>query len=214
MRSLLLTVAAAAAAVLAAGCASSPETVTSANTVPAATAAPGATPADTPAAHSSTAPRRTPDTAAPTRVTSSGAARGYCPPPEAAPADPSPCITYDWGQRYAENHGYRQEQPISAQERTQAQPMADALATALRALAGRHPDTARIRAAAGQALGLPAARVELKSDGYDVPQHGFAVGGGQGKVCVNGTVSADGAVHTEVAGRTLDGPCLPGDGGH
>ncbi|MDJ0342415.1 hypothetical protein QMK19_22035 [Streptomyces sp. H10-C2] len=75
-------------------------------------------------------------------------------------------------------------------------------------------DASAVREAAGHALGVPAAQIEIKAAGYDKPLKNVQVGGGGGKVCVNGTVDTDGAVTTEVAGRTLEGTCLPGDGGH
>lgn len=47
-----------------------------------------------------------------------------------------------------------------------------------------------------------------------VPLHDMLVGGGEGRVCVNGTVDSSGHATAEVVGRTVEGTCLPGRGGH
>ena len=69
-------------------------------------------------------------------------------------------------------------------------------------------------AAVAEALGVRPEQVELRRQGYGVPAHGVLVGGGKGRVCVNGEVDGAGHVEVEIVGRTLEGTCLPGEGGH
>ncbi|WP_406174866.1 hypothetical protein [Streptomyces sp. NBC_00996] len=49
-------------------------------------------------------------------------AKGYCPLPEERRSTPSPCITFDWNQRVAENHAYRSPLPITAGRKALAAP--------------------------------------------------------------------------------------------
>ncbi|MFH0173507.1 precorrin-3B C(17)-methyltransferase [Streptomyces cacaoi] len=143
----------------------------------------------------------------------SAEAKGFCPPPEDTRASPSPCISYGWDQRVAENHAYRQAQPITAEQRQQAQPRATALAAALQELAAKGTTLDGLRTAAAEALGLEAPQIEVQGD-FLVPLHDMLVGGGEGRVCVNGTVDSSGHATAEVVGRTVEGTCLPGLGGH
>ncbi|MGW3248864.1 precorrin-3B C(17)-methyltransferase [Streptomyces sp. NPDC001070] len=138
---------------------------------------------------------------------------GFCPPPEAEPATPTPCITLDWNQRVAENHAYRSAMPITDEQKEQAAPKAKALAAVLTKLAAAGTSQDALRAAAAGALGLPRDRIEVQGD-YFAPLHDVLVGGGEGRVCVNGSVDSTGKAHAEVVGRTADGSCLPGLGGH
>ncbi|MFI5794933.1 precorrin-3B C(17)-methyltransferase [Streptomyces sp. NPDC051677] len=151
-----------------------------------------------------------PSTAAPSP---SGSAKGFCPPPEDTRATPSPCISYGWDQRVAENHAYRQPQSITDEQRQEAQPRATALAAALQKLAASGTTLDGLRTAAADALGLRAKEIEVQGDFLD-PLHDVLVGGGEGRVCVNGTVDSSGHATAEVAGRTVEGTCLPGLGGH
>ncbi|MFD9434729.1 precorrin-3B C(17)-methyltransferase [Streptomyces sp. NPDC060002] len=143
----------------------------------------------------------------------SAQAKGFCPPPEDTLASPSPCISYGWDQRVAENHAYREAQPITAEQRQEAQPRATALAAALQELSAKGTTLDGLRTAAAQALGLEARQIEVQGD-FLVPLHDMLVGGGEGRVCVNGTVGISGRASAEVVGRTVEGTCLPGLGGH
>lgn len=146
-------------------------------------------------------------------VRGSGEPKGFCPLPEEQPAAPSPCITFDWNQRQKENHGYREPVPITEEQRRDAAPRAEALAAVLKRLAGTGTTQDGLRAAAAGALGLPEERIELRVHSFD-PLGDALVGGGEGKVCVNGGVGSTGTASAEVIGRTKDGTCLPGLGGH
>ena len=139
---------------------------------------------------------------------------GFCPGPEDVQPAATPCIPFDPNKRYAENHAYRKQQPLTAAERSGAQPKADALAAELARLAGTRTDQAAVRKAVGTVLKLALDRVEIQANGYDAPLRNISVGGGTGKVCVNGTIDTTGKATAEVAGRTLDGGCLPSPGGH
>jgi hypothetical protein len=143
----------------------------------------------------------------------SGSAKGFCPPPEDTRASPSPCISYGWDQRVAENHAYRQPLSITSEQRQEGQPQATALAAALQKLAGSGTTLDGLRTAAAGALGLEAKQIEVRGDFLD-PLHDVLVGGGNGRVCVNGTVDSSGQATAEVVGRTVEGTCLPGLGGH
>jgi hypothetical protein len=128
---------------------------------------------------------------------------------------PSPCITTSETQRYAENHAYRQRVPITATQTAQAAPRAAALLTALTKLsASRTADEAALRSAVVKALGLTANGAEIKGTEAGAPLRYVEVGGGAGRVCVNGAIDGQGKATTEVVGRTLEGTCLEGDGGH
>lgn len=135
--------------------------------------------------------------------------QGYCPLPEEQGPTPSPCITFDWNQRVAENHGYRKRISITAEQKETAAPRAKELTAVLGG-----PVDGGLRAAAAEAIGVRPDRIELRTRGFGVPDHGVLVGGGEGRVCVNGTADAAGHVEVEVVGRTLEGTCLPGEGGH
>ncbi|MFJ1808061.1 MULTISPECIES: precorrin-3B C(17)-methyltransferase [unclassified Streptomyces] len=146
-------------------------------------------------------------------ATASARAKGLCPPPEDTLASPSPCITSDWDQRVAENHAYRQARSLTAEQREVAQPRATALAEVLRRLVAKGTTPDGLRTAAAEALGLEARQIEVQGE-VRVPLHDMLVGGGEGPVCVNGTIDSSGHATAEVVGRTLDGACLPGLGGH
>ncbi|MGA5196147.1 precorrin-3B C(17)-methyltransferase [Streptomyces exfoliatus] len=134
----------------------------------------------------------------------------YCPAPDEPPLDPqTPCISQDPAQKYAENHGYRRQMAISEEQRVGARGKAEALGKALRGLAGTSAGEAEVRVAAAAALGLEPKRVEYRERGEYVE-----LGGGEGNVCVNGSIDGQGRATAEVAGRTMDGTCLPGLGGH
>lgn len=144
---------------------------------------------------------------------SSASAKGYCPLPGERRATPSPCITFNWNQRVAENHAYRSPLPITPEQKTQAAPRAKALAAALGKLADTGTTESGLRAAAAEALGMPTARIEIQGYRF-APLRDVLVGGGEGRVCVNGTVDSSGRADAKVIGRTADGACLPGLGGH
>ncbi|MEU4092871.1 precorrin-3B C(17)-methyltransferase [Streptomyces sp. NPDC026673] len=141
------------------------------------------------------------------------AGKGLCPPPDAQPAEPSPCMTLDWNDRVAENHAFREPMPITEEQKRQSAPKAEALAAALTELAAGGTTQETLRTAAARALGLTSRQIEVRGIHFD-PLHDVLVGGGEGRVCVNGTVDAAGKAHAEVIGRTADGTCLPGLGGH
>ncbi|MFD9003640.1 precorrin-3B C(17)-methyltransferase [Streptomyces sp. NPDC059582] len=143
----------------------------------------------------------------------SAEAKGYCPLPEEDGPTPSPCITFDWNQRVAENHAYRSPMPITARQKEQAAPRAERLAAALGKLAATGTTQDALRAAAAEALGLRPDEIEVQGFRFD-PLRDMLVGGGEGRVCVNGTVDSTGRATAEVVGRTADGSCLPGLGGH
>ncbi|MGV9688755.1 precorrin-3B C(17)-methyltransferase [Streptomyces sp. NPDC003444] len=152
------------------------------------------------------------------RASASGAPGGgmrYCPSPGEPPSDPSlPCISQDPAQKYAENHAYRKEMEIGEEERAGARGKADALAEALKGLAGKPVGETEVRAAAAAALGLGPNDVEYRQGTPGKVLRDVLVGGGRGKVCVNGQIDSRGNATAEVAGRTMDGTCLPGLGGH
>ncbi|MFF7215901.1 precorrin-3B C(17)-methyltransferase [Streptomyces sp. NPDC008238] len=139
--------------------------------------------------------------------------KGLCPPPQAQPAEPSPCVTVDWNQRVAENHAFRSALPITEEQRRQGAPKAEAPAAALTGLAASGTSQDALRATAARAPALPASRIEVQGGRFD-PLRDVLVGGGEGRVCVNGGVDGAGKAHAEVVGRTADGSCLPGPGGH
>lgn len=146
-------------------------------------------------------------------ASSSTAAKGYCPLPEEKGPTPTPCITFDWNQRVAENHAYRSPMPITTQQKAQAAPRAERLASALKKLAATGTTKEGLRTAAADALGMRSEEIEVQGDKFD-PLRDMLVGGGEGRVCVNGTVDSAGQATAEVIGRTADGTCLPGLGGH
>ncbi|MFI9586576.1 precorrin-3B C(17)-methyltransferase [Streptomyces sp. NPDC052236] len=158
-------------------------------------------------------PGTDPRAGGPGRTTSSAEAKDYCPLPEERRATPSPCITLDWNARLAENHAYREPMAITAEQKANAAPRAKALAAALTKLADAGTTKTGIRAATAEALGTGLEQIELRGDDF-APLRGVLVGGGEGKVCVNGTVDSTGHADAEVVGRTADGTCLPGLGGH
>ena len=135
--------------------------------------------------------------------------QAYCPLPEEQGPTPSPCIPFDWNQRVAENHAYRDRISITAEQKGAAAPRAKALTAVLGG-----PADDGLGAAVAEALGVRPEQVELRRQGYGVPAHGVLVGGGEGRVCVNGEVDGAGHVEVEIVGRTLEGTCLPGEGGH
>jgi len=139
----------------------------------------------------------------------------YCPGPE-EPPPPSPapsCIPFDWNSRVAENHAYNDEQPLTDAQRAAAQPKATALAAELARLAGKPATETAVRQDAANALGLPLTSIEARGT-FDGPLKNILVGGGTGAVCVNGSIDISGKATAEVVGRTMDGTCLPGLGGH
>lgn len=140
-----------------------------------------------------------------------------CPAPEdARPADPGPCNSYDPedpADKYAENHGYRREMGLTTQERAGAQGTAEALAAELRKFAGKPATQTELQAAVAAVIGLRENEVEVRGE-FGGALEDVLVGGGHGKVCVNGHIGGAGRATAEVAGRTMDGTCLPGLGGH
>jgi hypothetical protein len=150
-----------------------------------------------------------------TTVRATGQGVLFCPPPEAPkPTGPQPsCIPFDWEKRVAENHAFQQQQPISDAQRAASRPKADALAAELTRLAGTRTDETAVRRAVAKVLGLDLPRVEAQGT-FDGPLKNISVGGGTGVVCVNGAIDTTGKATAEVDGRTNDGSCLPGPGGH
>ncbi|MGC0373723.1 precorrin-3B C(17)-methyltransferase [Streptomyces sp. SAI-229] len=141
--------------------------------------------------------------------------QGHCPLPEEQGPTPSPCVTFDWNRRLAENHGYRERISITAEQKKTAAPRAKALAAALEEHADAGTTDDGLRAAAAGAVGVPPEGIEIREQGFGVPDHGVLVGGGSAnRVCLIGTVDAADRVEVEVVGRTVEGTCLPGEGGH
>lgn len=141
----------------------------------------------------------------------------YCPAPMEPPLAPgTPCISQDPNQKYAENHGYRRQMELTPQERAGARGAAERLGRTLSGLAVKPAGENEIRAAAAAALGLSPDAIEYRAGapGPGGLPRNIALGGGTGKVCVNGLIGDSGTATAEVAGRTLDGTCLPGLGGH
>lgn len=141
----------------------------------------------------------------------------YCPAPMEPPLAPgTPCISQDPNQKYAENHGYRRQMELTPQERAGARGAAERLGRTLSSLAAKPVGENEIRAAAAAALGLSPDAIEYRAGapGPGGLPRNIALGGGTGKVCVNGLIGDSGTATAEVAGRTLDGTCLPGLGGH
>ncbi|WP_326699915.1 hypothetical protein OG909_23045 [Streptomyces sp. NBC_01754] len=68
-----------------------------------------------------------------------------------------------------------------------------------------------VRTAAAEAIHVAPERVELRGDDF-IALRNPRVGGGEGRVCVNGAVDGTGHAKAEVLGRTADGSCLPGLG--
>jgi hypothetical protein len=128
----------------------------------------------------------------------------------------TPCISQDPSQKYAENHGYRRPMELTPQERAGAQGAAERLGRTLRGLAAKPAGEDEIRAAAAAALGLSPDDIEYRAGapGPGGLPRSIVLGGGTGKVCVNGLIGTSGTATAEVAGRTMDGTCLPGLGGH
>ncbi|MFE0649313.1 precorrin-3B C(17)-methyltransferase [Streptomyces sp. NPDC059534] len=149
------------------------------------------------------------------RATASREGMRFCPSPEEPPLAPgTPCISQDPAQKYAENHAFQKEMEIGEEERAAAQGKAEALAKALRGLAGKPVGQAEVQAAAGAALGLEPDRIEYREGARGAALTSVDVGGGRTKVCVKGNIDEQGTVTAEVSGRTMDGTCLPGLGGH
>jgi hypothetical protein len=125
---------------------------------------------------------------------------------------PSPCISQDWNDRVRENHAYREEMPITAAQRAEAEPRARALAAALKRLAGTGATEDALREAAAEAIGVEPSTVEIRGE-FGASEY-VDLGGGHGKVCVLGHLHKGADPTAEVTGRTNDGTCLPGLGGH
>ncbi|WP_329117760.1 precorrin-3B C(17)-methyltransferase [Streptomyces sp. NBC_01353] len=140
-----------------------------------------------------------------------------CPPPEEQrPADLGPCNSYDPedpADKYAENHGYRREMELTPEERAGAEGTAETLAAELRTFAGKRVTQDELQVAVARVIGVQENEVEVRGE-FDKVLKNVLVGGGHGKVCVNGRIDGSGGAGAEVAGRTMDGTCLPGLGGH
>ncbi|MFF5917689.1 precorrin-3B C(17)-methyltransferase [Streptomyces flavochromogenes] len=149
------------------------------------------------------------------RATASREGMRYCPGPNEPPLEPqTPCISQDPAQKYAENHGYRRQMEITEEQRAGARDRAEALAKALWRIKDEPAGESEIRAAAAAALGLAPHELEYREGARGERPQNIDVGGGEGKVCVNGRIDDQGQATAEVAGRTMDGTCLPGLGGH
>ncbi|MFC4188492.1 MULTISPECIES: precorrin-3B C(17)-methyltransferase [Streptomyces] len=135
-------------------------------------------------------------------------AEGFCPLPEDDRPAPTPCVTEDWNARLKENHAYREPMPITAEQKAEAAPRAKALAAALAELADTGTTEDALRAAAAEAIGMTPEQIEVLGTGF-APLRKVKVGGGEGRVCVNGAVDGSGHADAEVVGRSADGACLP-----
>ncbi|MFF3317565.1 precorrin-3B C(17)-methyltransferase [Streptomyces sp. NPDC003035] len=119
----------------------------------------------------------------------------------------------DMADKYAENHGYRREMELTPEQRAGAEDEAEALGATLRTFAGKPATEAELRDAVAPVIGVQPNEVEIRGE-FGKPLKNVLVGGGHGKVCVNGRIGDLDGVTAEVAGRTMDGTCLPGLGGH
>ncbi|MFF0437517.1 precorrin-3B C(17)-methyltransferase [Streptomyces sp. NPDC004327] len=118
--------------------------------------------------------------------------------------------------KYEENHGYRREMELTDDERGAAAGKAQALKAVLDGLAGTKVTEDQLRDAVAPAMGVEPRSVEVRGE-FGGLLKSVEVGGGTGKVCVNGRIGSappKSVVSAEVAGRTMDGTCLPGLGGH
>ncbi|MEU9130865.1 precorrin-3B C(17)-methyltransferase [Kitasatospora sp. NPDC048540] len=141
------------------------------------------------------------------RATGGGAPVAFCPAPEAGPA-PSPCISYSEEQRYADNHAYKQEMPLSESARADNQPRVQALQAALTKLAGGPLDEDGLRRATAEATGTEPATVHVEL-WRDRSYAQVVVEAGSG--CLKGTIN-EGRVTAETTGFIADGGCVPAVG--
>ncbi len=131
----------------------------------------------------------------------------YCPQSEAGPA-PSPCISFSWEQRVAENNAYKKEMPLSDAARAENEPRVRALEAALRELVGTALDETVLKQVTAEATGTRAAFVHVELQ----PDTGYAhvvVPAGAG--CVKGTITG-GEATAETTGYIADGGCVPAIG--
>ncbi|WP_031007955.1 hypothetical protein [Streptomyces sp. NRRL F-5727] len=157
-----------------------------------------------------------PSAAGPSAASPSGEGMRFCPSPSEPQLPPgTSCVPQDPASKYRENHAYRQEMELTEAERAGARGKAERLGAVLRELATGDPGETEVRAAVAAALGLEPNDIEYRAGAQRGPTiRNLAVAGGTGKVCVQGGISDSGTVTAEVSGRTMDGTCLPGLGGH
>ncbi|MFD8012615.1 precorrin-3B C(17)-methyltransferase [Streptomyces sp. NPDC058955] len=149
-------------------------------------------------------------------ATPSGEGMRFCPGPQEPQLPPgTPCVPQDPASKYRENHAYRQETELTEAERAGARGRAERLGAVLRKLATGKPGETEVRAAVAAALDLRPNDVEYRVGAQRGPTiQNLSVAGGHGKVCVKGEITDTATITAEVSGRTLDGTCLPGLGGH
>ncbi|MER5480979.1 hypothetical protein ABT026_28980 [Streptomyces sp. NPDC002734] len=119
----------------------------------------------------------------------------------------------EWNRRLAENHRYREEREITAEQRAAGEPGAQALARLLARIAGDGPatDEAALREAVAEELDVEAGAVDMRV-GRLRPLRNTVVSVARGPVCTKATVDQAGEVTSEVTGMILDGGCLPAPG--
>ncbi|WP_448317863.1 precorrin-3B C(17)-methyltransferase [Streptomyces sp. CO7] len=119
----------------------------------------------------------------------------------------------EWNRRLAENHRYREEREITAEQRAAAQPDARALARLLARIAdgGAATDEAALREAVAEELDVEAGAVDMRVESFH-PLRYAVVSVSRGPVCTKVTVDPAGEVTSEVTGMILDGGCLPAPG--
>lgn len=79
--------------------------------------------------------------------------------------------------------------------------------------ARRATDEREVRRTVADALGLPEEKAEVRGNRY-APLREVTVGAGEGRACADAYVEPGGEVTVEIVGRTAEGTCLPGLGGH
>lgn len=128
---------------------------------------------------------------------------------EPAPGD----LGEEWNRRVAENHRYREEREITAEQRAAAEPGAKALARLLAEVAGSGAatDEFALREAVAEELGVETRAVDMRVSSFH-PLRDARVSVARGPVCTKATVDSAGEVTSEATGMILDGGCLPAPG--
>jgi hypothetical protein len=112
------------------------------------------------------------------------------------------CAVYDPEAAMAENEGYRQQRPVTAEVQAQLDAYVGPARTALEGL--KQPATvADIKQALGS-IGLDEREVQTDDIGTGIRFGAHSKTGG----CVTGSVGVDGTVHLSTGGSIMDGGCL------
>ena len=125
-----------------------------------------------------------------------------CPRVEEMPDQERHCAVYDPDAAMAENEGYRQKRPVSAEVQAQLDAYVGRARTALEGL--KQPATvADVKRALGS-IGLDEREVQTDDIGTGIR---FGASSGTGG-CVTGSVGVDGTVYLSTGGGIMDGGCL------